>query len=174
MSASERIKELKIDSTLWADPKRIINLLDFDPKKLNIYTELNSISNKPDVSSKDLIEVYEVRYDNGRFYLVIDDIKGYFNIDDNVGSILNLILTDDQKNKYHQVWKEIFKKVNDGNGELILHEKIRLIDSNFPIEKIFKIHSITIVIKSLIEKDNKFYLELALNRCLFEPYEIKV
>ena len=26
MSPSERIKELKIDSTLWADPKRIINL----------------------------------------------------------------------------------------------------------------------------------------------------
>ena len=174
MSSSERIKELKIDSTLWADPKRIISLLDFDPKKLGIYKELNSISNKPDASSKDLIEVYEVRYDDGVFYLVIDDIKGYFNIDDNVGSILNLILTDDQKNKSHQIWKEIFKKVNDGNGELILHEKIRLIDSNFPIEKIFKIHSITIVIRSLIEKDNKFYLELALNRCLFEPYEIKL
>ena len=172
MSASERIKELKIDSTLWADPKRIINLHDFDPKKINIYTELNSISNTLDASSKDLIEVYEVRYDNGGFYLVIDDIKGYFNIDDNVGSILNLILTDDQKNKYHQVWKEIFKKVNDENGELILYEKIRLIDSNFPIEKIFKIHSITIVIRSLIEKDNKSYLELPLNRCLFEPYEI--
>ena len=174
MSSSERIKELQIDSTLWADPKRIINLHDFDPKKLNIYKELNSISNTPDANSKDLIEVYEVRYDNGGFYLVIDDIKGYFNIDDNVGSILNLILTDDQKNKYHQVWKEIFKKVNDENGELILHEKIRLIDSNFPIEKIFKIHSITIAIRSLIGKDNKFYLELALNRCLFEPYEIKI
>ena len=56
----------------------------------------------------------------------------------------------------------------------MLHEKIRLIDSKFPIEKIFKIHSITIVIKSLIKKDNKFYLELALNHCLFEPYEIKL
>ena len=117
MSSSESIKELKIDSTLWADPKRIINLLDFDPKKLGIYTELNSISNTPHASSKDLIEVYEARYDDGGFYLVIDDIKGCFNINGNVGSILNLILTDDQKNKYHQVWKEIFKKVNDGNGE---------------------------------------------------------
>ena len=170
MNPSESIKELKIDSTLWTDPKRIINLLDFDLKILSIYTELNT----PDASSKDLIEVYEVRYDDGGFYLVIDDIKGYFNVDDNVGSILNMILTDDQKNKYHQVWKEIFKNVNDGNGELMLHEKIRLIDSNFPIEKMFKIHSITIFIKSLIEKDNKFYLELALNRCLFDPYEIKL
>ena len=81
MSPSECIKELKIDSTLWTDPKRIINLLDFDPKKLGIYTELNSISN----THTHLIEVYEVRYDDGGFYLVIDDIKGYFNIDDNVG-----------------------------------------------------------------------------------------
>ena len=61
ISHSERIKELKIDSTLWTTPKRIINLLDFDPKKLVIYTELNSISNTPDASSKDLTEVYEVR-----------------------------------------------------------------------------------------------------------------
>ena len=103
MSYSERTEELKIDSTVWTDPKRIINLLDFHPKNLGIYTELISISNTPDASSKDLIEVYEVRYDNGGFYLVIDDIKGYFNVDDNVGSILNMILTDDQKNKYHQV-----------------------------------------------------------------------
>ena len=101
MSSSERTKELTIDSTLWTDPKRIINLQDFDPKKLSIYTELNNISNTPDASSKDLIEVHEVRYDNGEFYLVINDIKGCFSVDDNVGSILNLILTDDQKNKYH-------------------------------------------------------------------------
>ena len=79
-----------------------------------------------------------------------------------------MILTDDQKNKYHQVWKEIFKLVNNENGELKLHEKIRLYDINFPIEKIFKIPSITIVIKSLIEKDYKYYLELALNHCLYE------
>ena len=128
----------------------------------------NSISNTPDASSKDLIDIHEVRYDDGGFYLVIDDIKGYFNLDDNTSDILDMILTDDQKNKYHQVWKEVFENVNGGNGELKLHEKIRLFDSNLLIEKIFKIPSITIVIKSLIEKDNKFYLELALNHCLYE------
>ena len=79
-----------------------------------------------------------------------------------------MILTDDQKNKYHQVWKEVFKNVNGENGELKLHEKIRLCDSTLPIEKIFKIPSITIVIKFLIEKDNKFYLELVLNHRLYE------
>ena len=148
------------------------NLLDFDPKKLSIDKELNSISNTPGASSKDLIEVDEVRYDNGGFCLTIDNITGYFNLDDNNSGILDMILTDDQKTKYHQVWEEVFKNVNDGNGELKFHEKIRLFDSNLPIEKIFKIPSITIVIKSLIEKDNKFYLELALNHCLYVPYEI--
>ena len=46
-----------------------------------------------------------------------------------------MILTDDQKHKYHQVWKDDFKFVNDGNGELKLHEKIRLFDIDLPIEK---------------------------------------
>ena len=169
MSSSERIKELKIDNTLWAKPAKLVNLLDFKPEKLTIDKELNSIHNPPDASSKDLIEIYQVRYENGGFYLTIDNIKGYFKPDDNINGILDMILTDDQKHKYHQVWKEVFKLVDDGNGELMLHEKVRLFDVNLPVEKIFKIPSITIVIRSLIEKDNKFYLELALNHCLFQP-----
>ena len=36
------------------------------------------------------------------------------------------------------------------------------------IKQVFKIHSITIVIKSLIEKNNTFYLELLLNHCLYK------
>ena len=161
------IRELKIDSTLWATAAKIINLLDFKPEKLIIDTEINGNNNTPDPSFKDLIEIHQVRYENGGFYLVIDNIKDYFNLDDNTSGILDMILTDNSKNKYHQVWKEVFKIVNGGNGELKVHEKIRLFDSNLPIEKIFKIPSITIVIKSLIEK-NKFYLELALNHCLYE------
>ena len=83
--------------------------------------------------------------------------------------MLDMIFSNnDQRNKYHQVWKEIFKIINDKNGELKMHEKIRLFDSNLPIEKIIEIPSITIFIKSLIEKDNKFYLELLLNHCLYE------
>ena len=37
-----------------------------------------------------------------------------------------------------------------------------------PTDEIIKISSVTIVIKSLVEKDNKFYLELALHHCLYE------
>ena len=73
---------------------------------------------------------------------------------------------DEQQNKYHQVWKEILKIINGRHGELKLHEKIRLFDIDLPIEHVFKIPSITIVIRSLIENNNKFYLELSLNHCI--------
>ena len=151
------VKELKIDSTLWPTPAKIINLLDFKSEKLSIKTENDGPS----------IKVHQVRYENGGFYLTIDNIKGYFSFNNKV--LLNMIFSnDDQKNKYHQVWKEIFKIVDKENGELNLHEKIVLPNSDMPTDKIIKISSITIVIMSLLEKDNKFYLEPALNHCLYE------
>ena len=75
---------------------------------------------------------------------------------------------DDQKNKYHQVWKEIFNIVGNENGELKLHEKIVLSDSDTPNDEIIKIPSVAIVIKSLLEKDNKFYLERSLNHLSYQ------
>ena len=153
-----KVRELKIDSTLWAAPAKLVNLLNFNPEKLSIKT-------KNDKSG--MIITYQVRYENGGFYLTIDNIKGYFSfIDNNV--VLDMIFSnDDQKNKY-QVWKEIFKIVDNENGELKLHEKIVLSDSDIPTDKIIKISSVTIVIKSLIEKSNKFYLELALNHLSYK------
>ena len=73
-----------------------------------------------------------------------------------------------QQNKYHQVWKDIFKIINGGHGELKLHEKIMLFDNDLPIEHVFKIPLITIVIMSFREKNNKFYLKLSLNHCLYK------
>ena len=138
------------------------NLLDFKPEKLSNETENNDNID---------VKVHQVRYENGGFYLTIDSIKGYFSFSDN-NVVLNMIFSNhDQKNKYHQVWKEIFKiarsTVNDENIELKINEKIRLFDSDMLTDKIIKIPSITIVIKSLIEIGNKFYLELSLNRCLY-------
>ena len=154
-----KIKELKIDSTLWATPSKIINLLDFKSEKLSIETERNTNNGK---------KVHNVRYENGDFYLTINNIRGYFKFSNN-NRILSILFADDeQQNKYHQIWKEILKIIIGGHGELKLHEKIRLFDADLPIEHVFKIPSITIVIRSLIEKNNKFYLELSLNHCLYE------
>ena len=136
------------------------NLLDFKPEKLSIKT-------KNDESST--IITHQVRYENGGFYLTIDNIKGYFSFSNNNMVLLNMIFSnDDQKNKHHQVWKEIFKIIDNGNGELKLHEKIVLSDSDILTDKIIKIPSITIVIKSLLRKNNKYYLELSLNHLSYK------
>ena len=65
-----------------------------------------------------------------------------------------IFANDEQQNKYHQVWKEILKIIDGGHGELKLHDKIRLSDVDLPIKHVFKIPSITMVIRSLIEKKN--------------------
>ena len=149
----------KIDSTLWTTPARLVNLLDFKPEKLSIETESNSNND---------MKVHNVRYKNGSFYLTIDNIRGYFNFSDNLGTLIMIFDVYEQQNKYRQVLKDIFKIINRGHGKLKLHEKIRLFYNDLPVEHVFKIPSITIVIKSLLEKDNKFYLELSINRCLYE------
>ena len=145
-----KVKELKIDNNLWAAPAKLVNLLDFKPEKLSIKTENDILIT---------IITHQVRYENSGFYLTIDDIKGYFSFSNNNDRtvLLNMIFSnDDQKNKYHQVWKQK------------LPEKIILSDSDIPTDEIIKIPSVTIVIKSLLEKDNKFYLELALNHLSYQ------
>ena len=152
-----KVKELRIDSTLWATPARLVNLLDFKPEKLSIETESNANND---------MEVHNVRYENGGFYLTIDNLRGYFNFNNNLGTLTMLFDNINQQNTYHQVWKDIFKIINGRPGELKLHEKIRLYYNDLPKKQVFKIHSITVVSKSLIEKNNKFYLELSINHCL--------
>ena len=152
-----KVKELKIDNNLWATPAKLVNLIDFEPKKISIETENDKLIKTI---------THQVRYENGGFYLLIDNLEGYFGFIDNstTNVVLNMIFSNNnKKNKYHQVWKEIFKIVDNGNGELKLHEKIVLSDSDIPTDEIIKISSVTIDFKSLIEKNNKFYLELALN-----------
>ena len=90
MNDNNNIRELKIDNILWATPAKIINLLDFKPEKLSIKTE-----NSKTVSS---IKVHQVSYENGGFYLTIDNIKGYFSFIDNI-NVLSMIFSNDDQEK---------------------------------------------------------------------------
>ena len=86
-TSDSNVRELKNDSTLWATPAKLVNLLDFKPEKLSIET-------KNDWPG---IKVHQVRYEHGGFYLKIDNIKGYFSL--NRTALLNMIFSnDDQKN----------------------------------------------------------------------------
>ena len=158
----DKAKELKIDGTLWTAPSKLVNLLDFKPDNISIKTESNT---------KNDIKVHKVRYENGGFYLIIDNLEGHFDFNNNVGSLNMLFVDNDQQNKYYQLWKEILKIINGGHGELKSSKEIRLFYNDLPIGHVFKIHSKTIAIRSLIEKDNKFYPEISLNHCSYEIYK---
>ena len=66
-----KVKELRIDSTLLATPARLVNLLNFKPEKLSIETESNANND---------MTVHNVRYENGGFYLTIDNLRGYLTL----------------------------------------------------------------------------------------------
>ena len=89
-----KVRELKIDSTLWAILAKIINLLDFKPEKLSVETKSNTNND---------IKVHQVRYENGDFYLTIDNIRGYLNFSNNLGILTMIFANDDQQYKYHQI-----------------------------------------------------------------------
>ena len=89
---NDNIRELKIDSTLWATPAKLVNLLDFKPEKLSIKTE-----------NDNLIKTitHQVRYENGGFYLTIDHLKDYFKFIDNstTNVVLNMVFSNDDQKK---------------------------------------------------------------------------
>ena len=124
-----KVKELRIDSSLWATPARLVDLLDFKPEKLSIETESNANNN---------MKVHNIRYEDGGFYLTIDNLRGFFSFSNNFVTLTMLFDDIDLQNKYHQVWKDIFKIINGGHGELKLHEKIRLYYNDLPIKQVFK------------------------------------
>ena len=59
----------------------IVNLIDFVPKKISTETENNTNNN---------IKVHNVRYENGGFYLTINNLRGYFNFNNNRGILTML------------------------------------------------------------------------------------
>ena len=74
----DKVKELKIDSTLWATPSKLVNLLDFKPEKLSIETKCNINNN---------IKVHNERHENGGFYLTIDNLRGCFTFNNNLRTL---------------------------------------------------------------------------------------
>ena len=155
-------RKLKIDTTLWATPTKLVNLLDFIPNKLSVQTQSDAQNN---------INVHYVEYENDGFYLFIDNLKGYFDFNNNSGYLNMLFVNNDQQTRYNQVWKEILKLVNGVNekSELKSDTEIRLFSiDDLPVGYVFKIHSMAIVVRSAVEKHNKFYPQISLNHCSYE------
>ena len=91
---------------------RLVNILDFNPKTLSI-EKVCAINDK-------LEHIYHVKYDKDPFYLIIDDLKGYFkHSKEKDRKELKFIIEDQRKQKIdNQIWdklKELINSVDDAN-----------------------------------------------------------
>ena len=163
-----KVRELKIDSTLRAIPSKLVNLFDFKPEKLSI----EKVSDFND----DLNSIYYFKYDKNPFYLVINDLKGYFKEKDK--KALEFIMEDqEQANIYNQIWNKIKKLINnmDGvnfgfgdyfrdRGFIKFHT-----DDTLPLDSMVNIYSMTIFIRSVYKTYYHIvYPQIYLSKILLE------
>ena len=79
---------IKIKDPLFTFKTRLVNILDFNPKKLSIQ--------KACAINDEIESIYYVKYDEDPFYLVIDGLKGYFKYSEEKESKFNI---EDQSKK---------------------------------------------------------------------------
>ena len=114
-------------------------------------------------------------------YLIIGKTDGYTE-ESNDNEYLTLVSTDKNKEvliKYTELWDKIENliwKVNGGKAGEYKKDfiKIKFIsDDNLPLNKILKLHNMTIVIRSIFQEDVKYYPQFFKNECLYELWMLK-
>ena len=101
---------IKIKDPLFTSHTRLVNILDFNPKKL-------SVENVCAINDE-LEHIYYVKYNNNSFYLVIDNLKGCFKYSkEKDRKKLRFIIEDQRQAKiYNQIWDKIKELINNADG----------------------------------------------------------
>ena len=159
---------IKIKYPLFTYSERLVNILDFNPKKLTI-ENVYAINDE-------LERIYYVKYDGDPFYLVIDDLKGYFKYFK--GKELKFLIEDQRKRKvYNQIWdkiKELINSIDYINFRFSDYSRdcnvIRLnTDDTLPLDAIVSVYSMTIVIRSVYKTClDRFYPQIYLKNFIYK------
>ena len=117
----------------------MVNILDFNPKKLSI-EKVCAINDK-------LERIYYVKYNKDPFYLIIDDLKGYFKY-------------SKEKDDVNFGFSDYFRD----------HSVIRFdTDDTLPLDDMVSIYSMTIVIRSVYRNYyDRFYPQILLVNCIYK------
>ena len=108
-------------------------------------------------------------------YLLIDHASGYIE-EKGVNKYLVFDSTDENKEllkKYNDVFNGIRDKIKEINRGECEYEKdyfkIKFnSDDNLPLNKLLKLHLMTITIRSVFEEDGKLYPQVILDDALYE------
>ena len=156
---------MKIKDPLFTYHARLVNMLDFNPKKLSI--------EKVCAIYDEIERIYYVKYGGDPFYLVIDDLKGYFKYSKEKNTTekeLKFIIEDQRKRKiYNQIWdkiKELINTIDYVNFRFSDYSRdcnvIRFnTDDTLPLDAMVSVCSITIIIRSVYKTCcDRFYPQI--------------
>ena len=162
---------IKIKDPLFTYHARLVNILDFNPKKLNIENVC--------VTNDELERIYYIKYNGDPFYLIIDDLKCYFKYStEKDRKELEFIIEDQRKRKiYNQIWNKIKKLINNIDGVNFGfsdyfrdHSVIRFdTDDTLPLDATVSVYSMTIIIRSVYRTYyDRFYPQINLVNCIYK------
>ena len=171
---------IKIKDPLFTYRAQLVNILDFNPKKLSI-GKVCAINDEQEY-------IYYITYDGDPFYLVINDLKGYFKYSKEKNTTelsslehikeLEFIIEDQKQPKiYNQIWKKIKELINSVDGvnfrfsDYFRDHGIIIFDTDdtLPLEDIVSIYSITIIIRSVYrDYYDRFYPQIHLENCIYK------
>ena len=167
------IKQLNIKSRTYYFYNDLINLDGFDADLLKL--DKKGVMN---------INVYYIGYVTKKpaynidsvnpLYLNIYTLDGF--IEEKDGSkYLNVALTyynNDVLKKYSEVWKGIknqIVKINNGLGGEYDKDYMKIkfdSDDDLPLNKVMKFYDLTVIIRSIFERDAKYYPQIFLDNSL--------
>ena len=155
---------IKIKNPLLTYYSRLVNILDFNPEKLSI--------EKVCAINDELEHIYYIKHNNNSFYLVIDNLKGYFKYSKEKDR-KELEFIQKQAKIYNQIWdkvKELINSVDDVNFRFSDYGVIRFdTDDTLPLDAMISISSITIVISSVYRNCyDRFYSQVDLANCIYK------
>ena len=151
---------IKIKDTIFIYRAQLINILDFNPKKISI--------EKVCAINDELEHIYYVKYGGDPFYLVkySEEKK------------LGFVMEDQKKRKiYNQIWDRIKELINsiDCVGFRFYeysrdYSVIRLdADDTLPLDTMINVDSMTVVIRSVYRTCfDRFYLQIHLVSCTYK------
>ena len=171
---------IKIKDPLFTYRAQLVNILDFNPKKLSI-EKVCAIDDEQE-------HIYYIKYGGDPFYLVISGLKGYFKCSKEKNATessssehkkeLEFIIEDQKQAKiYNQIWNKIKELsnsvdgVNFGFSDYFRDHGIIIFDTDdtLPLENIVSIYSITIIIESVYrDYYNRFYPQIHLENCIYK------
>ena len=151
---------LNVENKIFTYPTKLINILYFDLKRLSIQK----------IEDDDETCIYNINDDKYHFCLIIDNLKGYFKINDDDKYLAIIFTSENQKMMYETIWEKIKEAINNEISDYSKYYTVPKFDSNdvLPLDSIINIHSLEIIIRYVFKDDNKYYPQIYIHSCLYE------